>query len=95
LQGLQLNLTMIWQVSQFCKPKIGTKIEYRLFYISVFSGIGTIKANLDLHHRAEKRKNGKPGCKLCPFFSETPNEITKTGVFAFCKSPNRIEMNKK
>uniref|UniRef100_UPI003FEF11AD hypothetical protein n=1 Tax=Gemmiger sp. TaxID=2049027 RepID=UPI003FEF11AD len=38
---------------------------------------------------------GRRRRKLCPFFSETPNEITKTGVLAFCKSPNRIEMHKK
>ena len=50
---------------------------------------------MGLHHRAEKCKNGKQRRKLCSFFSETPNEIAKTGVFAFCKSPNRIEMHKK
>uniref|UniRef100_UPI00402837D9 hypothetical protein n=1 Tax=Gemmiger formicilis TaxID=745368 RepID=UPI00402837D9 len=38
---------------------------------------------------------GRRRRKLCLFFSETPNEITKTGVLAFCKSPNRIEMHKK
>ena len=38
---------------------------------------------------------GRRRRKLCLFFSETPNEITKTSVFDFCKSPNRIEMHKK
>jgi len=66
-----------------------------ILYKSVFRLRHHKKAKLGLHHRTEKCKNGKLGRKLCPFFSETPNEIAKTGVFAFCKSPNRIEMHKK
>jgi transcriptional antiterminator len=74
---------MIWQVSQFCKPKIGTKIECHLFYIRVFSGCGTIKSKFGSASPGRKVQKRQAGAQIMSLFQRNSKRNYQNRCFGF------------